>query len=271
MEDGPGLNCIVTFFIMFAVLINILFLLAEMQLLSSKKNAFDEEEKNEELFDFHDKRVEKIMTPRTEVYCIDIDDSLDTYIDELLNKRYTRIPVYEGDIDNIIGVLYMKDFIIEAKKKGFKNINLRDILIKPNFVPECKKIKDLFKEMKLSESKMAIIIDEYGGFSGIATVEDLVEEIMGDINDEYEDEENDIVEIGDKALLADGTTSLEDLQEKLKINFDVKDIDTLSGFLINTIGKIPSEGENRTVRYNGVDFKIYKFNEKRIEKVIINY
>ncbi|SFU50638.1 CBS domain-containing protein [Clostridium sp. DSM 8431] len=271
MDDVPRLNYLITLFIMSTIFINVLFLLKEMKILKYMKNRMDENKEKEDILDFNNKRVEKIMTPRTEVYCIDIEDNLEDYINELLNKRYTRIPVYEGNIDNIIGILYMKDFIIEAKRKGFSNINLRNILIKPNFVPECKKVKDLFIEIKKSKSKMAIVIDEYGGFSGIVTVEDLVEEIMGDITDEYEEEEKNIVEIGDKALLVDGTTLLEDLCEMLNIDFCVKDIDTLSGFLINTIGKIPSEEENRLVTYNGVDFKIYKVSDKRIEKVIINY
>lgn len=270
MEEGPSLNLLFNLFVLLSVLINILLVMKEVKILSLKEKDIPEEDK-EDILDFDNKKVEKIMTPRTEVYCIDIGDPLDEYLDELLNKRYTRVPVYEGNIDNIIGILYMKDFIIEARKRGFENVNLREILIKPNFVPECKKVKDLFKDMKLSRSKMAVVIDEYGGFSGIATVEDLAKEIMGDINDEYDDDKKDMVEIGDKALLVDGTTSLEELQEKLKIDFQVKDIDTLSVFLINTIGKIPAENENKLVDFKGVRFKVYKVNEKRIEKVIINY
>jgi putative hemolysin len=229
----------------------------------------NEKEMIDGILEFDDKRADRVMTPRTEVYCIDIEDTLDDYIDELLEKRYTRIPVYEGNIDNIIGILYMKDFLIEARNNGFENINLRDILIEPSFVPECKKIKDLFKEMKASKSKLAIIIDEYGGFSGIVTIEDLVEEIMGEINDEYDDEEDDIIEIGENSFLVEGTTPLEDIEDKLNIEFDAQDIDTLSGFLINTIGKIPSEGDERIIEHDGVIFKVYKVNDKRIEKVII--
>ncbi|MBD7913044.1 MULTISPECIES: hemolysin family protein [Clostridium] len=229
----------------------------------------NEKEMIDGILEFDDKRAEKVMTPRTEVYCIDIEDTLDDYIDELLEKRYTRIPVYEGNIDNIIGILYMKDFLIEAKKKGFENVDLRDILIEPSFVPECKRVKDLFKEMKASKSKLAIIIDEYGGFSGIVTIEDLVEEIMGEINDEYDIEEEDIVQIGENSFLAQGTMPLEDLEEKLDIDFKTEDIDTLSGFLINTIGKIPSEENEKVIEYDGVIFKVHEVNEKRIEKVII--
>lgn len=221
------------------------------------------------VFQFGNKVAEKIMTPRTDVYCIDIEDSLESYLDELLEKRYTRIPVYEGEIDNIIGILYMKDFILEARKKGFSNVNMRDILIEPSFVPECKKIKDLFTDMKESKCKMAIIIDEYGGFSGIVTMEDLVEEIMGEINDEYEDNESDIVYIGDNSYLIEGTTTLEYINDRLGINLEDEDIDTLSGFIINLIGKIPTTIDESVIRYNNVVFKMYKVSDKRIEKVIV--
>lgn len=222
------------------------------------------------VFEFDDKKADKIMTPRTEVYCIDIEDSLDTYIDELLEKRYTRIPVYEEEIDNIIGVLYMKDFLLEAKKKGFDNVNLRDILIEPYFVPECKKIQELFKDMKASKSKMAIIIDEYGGFSGIITTEDLVEEIMGEINDEYQEEEEEIIKVTDKSFLVHGSTPLEEIKDKLGIDIESDDIDTISGFLINIIGKIPRGTENKIVEFNEVTFKVEKVTDKRIETVLIN-
>jgi len=222
------------------------------------------------VFEFDDKKADKIMTPRTDVYCIDIEDPIDTYIDELLEKRYTRIPVYEEDIDNIIGVLYMKDFFLEAKKKGFDKVNLRDILIEPYFVPECKKIQELFKDMKASKSKMAIIIDEYGGFSGIITIEDLVEEIMGEINDEYQDEEEEIIKLTDKTYLVHGSTPLEEIKNKLGIDIESDDIDTISGFLINIIGKIPREAENKIVKFNDITFKVEKVTDKRIETIIIN-
>ncbi|MDS0525090.1 hemolysin family protein [Clostridium sp. SHJSY1] len=231
----------------------------------------NEKEMIDGILEFDDKRADKVMTPRTEVYCIDIDDELNDYIDELLENRYTRIPVYEENIDNIIGILYMKDFIIEAKNKGFGNIDIRDILIEPTFIPECKKVKDLFKEMKASKSKLAVIIDEYGGFSGIVTIEDLVEEIMGEINDEYDDEEECIIEIAENTFLVQGITPLEDIEEKLNIKFKVEDIDTLSGFLISLIGKIPSKDDRKIIEYYGVIFKIHEVNDRRIEKVIIQF
>lgn len=129
----------------------------------------------------------------------------------------------------------MKDFIIEARKKGFENINVREILQEPFFVPECKKVQELFREFQQSKRHIAIIIDEYGGFSGILTIEDLVEEIMGEINDEDDLVLYGIIKIDNKNFLVDGVTTLEEIEDKLKVNLNSSDvdIDTISGFLIN--------------------------------------
>lgn len=229
-----------------------------------------EQEMIEGIFEFDDKRAEKVMTPRTEVYCINIKDPISSYLDELLEMRYSRIPVYEDDIDNIIGVLYMKDFIIEAKKKGFNNVNLREILQEPYFVHEGKKVQKLFKSLQASKLHIAIIIDEYGGFSGIVTIEDLIEEIMGEINDEDDNIEESIIKLDDKRFLVNGGTTLEELNDKLNIDVQSDDIDTLSGFIINLIGRIPSESDENVIEYKDITFKIDKLGEKRIEKVLIN-
>ena len=125
-----------------------------------------EKEMIDGIFRFDGKKVDKIMIPRTEVYCIDCSEDISTYFDEMLQKRYSKIPVYENEIDNIVGVLYIKDLIIEAKKVGFDNIDIKKLIKEPYFVPECKQVKDLFDEMQCSKKQMAIIIDEYGGFSG---------------------------------------------------------------------------------------------------------
>lgn len=234
--------------------------------------AINESEKDmiEGIFEFNDKKTEKIMIPRTEVYCIDIEDDLESYLDELLESKFSRIPVYEESIDNIIGILYIKDFIIEAKKKGFENVNIRKILQKPYFVHEGKNIHSLLKSMQASKMHMAIVIDEYGGFSGIVTVKDLIEEITGELNDCDDDDDDDIKQIDSKTFLVDGITPLDEINEKLQIELDCKEVDTLSGFIINLIGKIPSKEDELDINYKNINFKIDKFNEKRIEKILIN-
>lgn len=236
-----------------------------------EQGAINEREKEmiEGIFEFDNKKVEKVMTPRTEVYCINIKEPVNSYLDELLEMRYSRVPVYEDDIDNVIGILYMKDFIIEAKNKGFDNVNIKNILKEPYFVHEGKKVQDLFKSLQISQCHITVIIDEYGGFSGIITIEDLIEEIMGEINDEDDSSEERIKKVGENAFLVDGLTTLEELNDELNLGIQLDDIDTLSGFLINLIGNIPSENDENIIEYNDITFKIEKLGEKRIEKILI--
>ena len=236
-----------------------------------EQGAINESEKEmiEGIFEFDNKKVEKVMTPRTEVYCINIKEPLNSYLDELLEMRYSRVPVYEDDIDNVIGILYMKDFIIEAKNKGFDNVNIKDILKEPYFVHEGKNVQDLFKLLQISQRHIAVIIDEYGGFSGIITIEDLIEEIMGEINDEDDSSEERIKKVGENTFLVDGLTTLEELNDELNLGIELDDIDTISGFLINLIGNIPSEEDENIIEYNDITFKIDKLGEKRIEKILI--
>lgn len=221
------------------------------------------------IFEFDDKLADEVMTPRTDVYLINIQKPLEEYLDELLEENYSRMPVYEEDIDNIIGILYMKDFVTEAYKYGFKNVDIRKILQEPYFVPETKNIDKLFKELKNSKIHMAILIDEYGGFSGVVTIEDLIEEVMGDIDDEYDDYEPHIRKIDNNIYIANGLLAIDDLNEYLDINLVSDDCDTISGFLINIMGRIPEEGEKRLIKYENITFKIEEIKEKRIEKIKI--
>ena len=226
-----------------------------------------EKEMINSIFEFDDKLAKEVMTPRTEVYLINIDLSIDEYLDELLAMKYSRIPVYEGDIDNIIGILYIKDYIVEAKKYGFNNVDVRSILQKPYFVPESKNIDELFKELQGTKKHIAILIDEYGGFAGIATIEDLIEEVMGNIEDEYDDEEPEISKLDSNKFLIDGLVLIDEINEKLHLNLASDNCDTISGFLIDIMGTIPNEGEDKTIEYENCIFKIQEVKEKRINKV----
>ncbi|WP_315079643.1 hemolysin family protein [uncultured Clostridium sp.] len=221
------------------------------------------------IFEFDDKLADEVMTPRTEVYLINIDKPLEEYLDELLEEKYSRVPIYEEDIDNIIGILYMKDFILEARKHGFENVNIREILHSPYFVPETKNIDDLFNELKSSKKHMAILIDEYGGFSGIVTIEDLVEEVMGNIDDEYDEEECFIQKIDSNTFIVNGLMPIDDLNDYLHIQLVSDECDTISGFLINIMGKIPNNIEEKVIEYENIIFKIESVKEKRIEKIKI--
>ena len=231
---------------------------------------FNETEKEmiNSIFEFDDILASEIMIPRTDVYSIDIDASIGEYLDELLETKHSRIPVFEGDIDNIIGVLYIKDLILEARNKGFENVDIRSILRKPYLVPESKNIDTLFKEMQKSKKYIAILIDEYGGFSGIVTMEDLVEEVMGNIDDEYDDNEPKLEKIDNHIYLVDGLYPVDDLIDILNIDIVSKNHNTISGYLIDTLGEIPDNSYlDKEIKINNTIFKIKSIKENRIDKI----
>lgn len=230
---------------------------------------FNEYEKNliESIFEFDDILAKEIMTSRTNVYAIDINDKLSGYIDELLETRHSRIPVYDDEIDNIIGILYMKDFILQARKTGFEKVDIRSILHKPYFVPESKNIDELFKELQQSRQYLAVLIDEYGGFSGIVTIEDLVEEVMGPINDTGDIKEFSIEKVDDKTYMLTGLIYIDDINDELGLEIESENHDTISGFLLDIIGVIPEEDDRRIINFENLTFEIIEIKEKRIEKI----
>jgi len=235
--------------------------------------AINETEKDmiNSIFEFDNKLAEEIMTPRTEVYLINIEKPLKEHLNELLTLKHSRVPVFEGDSDNIIGVLYMKDFIAEAYKVGFENVELINIIRPAYFVPERKNIDELFKDLQASKMQIAVLIDEYGGFSGIVTMEDLIEEVMGKLEDEYDNEDPDIKKIDDTTFIVNGQIPVDELNEDLVLDLDEdsEDYDTLSGFLIMHLGHIPDDGEEFTIEQNNIIFTIEEVKDKRVESVKI--
>ena len=220
------------------------------------------------IFEFDDSLALNVMTPRTDVYCIDINDPLSENIDQMMSMQYTRIPVYDDSIDNIIGILNMKDFAIEARQVGFDNVDIRKLLRKPYFVLETKNIDDLFKELQEDRQHIAILVDEYGGFSGIVTVEDLIEEIMGDIEDEYDhDDELKLQKIDDYNFIVDGNYLIDDLDDELDLKLDNVNHDTISGFVLHLLGEIPDDNQERSVTYENLTFKITGVKGNRVTKI----
>lgn len=221
------------------------------------------------IFEFDDKLAYEVMTPRTDVYMINISDDLADYVDELLEERYARVPVYERDTDNIIGILYMKDFIIEARKHGFENVDIRSLLRKPYFVPESKNIDDLFRELQETKVHIAVLIDEYGGFAGIVTIEDLIEEVMGNIDDEYDDSEAKLEKLDNNTYLIDGQYYIDDLNDELLLNLESDEHETVGGLVIDLLGEIPDEDEEqeRVVEFENCTFTIESVKDRRIDKV----
>lgn len=244
----------------------------EIQALISEgeaEGAIDEDEKDmlNGIFEFNDRLSKEIMTSRKDTYLIDISDNIDEYLDDLVNCPYSRIPVYEDEVDNVIGVLYIKDFFVEARKVGFENVNVRETLHKPYFVPETKRINELFKELQANRNHMAILIDEYGGFSGIVTMEDLIEEVMGDIDDEYDISEPEVKKLDNNKYLVKGTINIDDFNEEFDANIEEDDCDTLGGYIITQIGEIPKEDLKFDFTIGNLKLKVIKIMDRRIEDI----
>ena len=220
------------------------------------------------IFSFDDKRAREVMVPRQDMVTIDINEPVEAYIDEILQSMHSKIPVYEDEIDNIIGILSTKTLMIEARKSSLENLNIRAMLTEPYFVPENRRTDALFKEMQKNKNKLAILIDEYGGVSGMVTLEDLIEEIVGDIHEEYEEVEPDIQEIvPHKVFRVSGSISLFDLNEEMHLHID-STCDTLSGYLMEILGYIPDQEKlPLLVETPEADFEVESMDDRVIDKV----
>lgn len=226
-----------------------------------------EKEMINSIMEFDDKTAKEIMTPRINVFAIDITRPKEEYLSELIDAKYTRIPVYEEDIDNIIGILFIKDFLKQVISKGFDKVDLRPLLRKPYLVPESKVARDLFRELQQSRKQIAVLIDEYGGFSGIVTMEDLVEEIMGDIEDEYDPASEKIKKLDENTYLIDGMVTIDELNNQLDLELYSENYDTISGYLIEELGSIPQEKDDRIIEIDHLVFRLESVKHKRIDKV----
>ena len=237
--------------------------------MGNESGTFDDDEREmiDSVFKFDERTAKEIMVPRRDVFTIDIEDSFESQIDEILQTRHSRIPVYEESIDNIIGVLHVKDVMIELRKNALEEGDIRRMLHKPFFVPETKDADELFRSMQETRHHMAILVDEYGGFSGIVTIEDLVEEIMGDINEEYEEVVPDIQAVSEDEYLLDGGILIDDLNEELGLKLETENYDTLSGYLIEQLGHIPAKEDRDVIREDNLVFNVMEVKDNRITRV----
>lgn len=227
----------------------------------------EEKEMIENIFEFNDMAVREIMTHRTDVVALDVDANFEEVVTKALHDQYTRIPVYEDSIDNIIGILHVKDLLKRSLQCSHDDFTLRQLIRPPYLVPESKNTDAVFREMQRDHVQMAIVIDEYGGTAGIITMEDLLEEIVGSMQDEYDEEESMIVQIDDTTYHIDGMTPLDDVGELFDVLFPDEDIDTLAGFVISLLGKIPDEDEQLTAQYQNLQFTVLQMDDKRVAKV----
>lgn len=220
------------------------------------------------IFRFDDELAYEIMTPRTDVFMIDITDPPEEYVNQLMKLRYTRMPVCRNGSDDIIGILHIKDYLIKAREAGFDKVDIESILREPYFVPETKKIDTLFFELQKERQHIAILIDEYGGFSGIVTMEDIIEEIVGEIDDEYDEEEVSIEKSGENCYLIDGNADLDDIDEELGISISSDTSETIGGYIIDILGEIPKDGYiNKVIEVDNMIFTVLSVKERRIERV----
>ena len=233
-----------------------------------ESGTIEEEEKEliNNVFEFNDITVSEIMTHRTDIFAVDINTSAEELLEEIIKDdcKHSRIPVYDETIDEIKGVLYVKDLLKNIQKKTFK---IKNLMKEAYFVSQNKLINELFRELQKNKKQIAIIIDEYGGTAGLITMEDILEEIVGDIYDEYDEIEEEYQKIDDKTYILSGSMPIYDVNKLLESHIPEGDYDTLSGYLQEELGRIPLEEENPVIETEELTFKIEEYEDKRIMKV----
>lgn len=235
---------------------------------SGKEGVLEDQQQEmlQNIFDISETYTKEVMVPRTDMLAIRHDTPLDTILETVSDAEFSRIPIYQDRLDNVIGVLYVKD-LLKYIKQDKSAIEITEIMRKPHFVPETKKIDDLLKEFQLSRVHLAIVIDEYGGVAGIVTLEDVLEEIVGEIRDEYDDEEDNIVEVKDGIYHVDARLDIDDFCDYFKIDKteDMEEYETFGGLIYDLAGNIPEKGN----QYDFLEFhfKVLETDGRRLEKI----
>lgn len=224
----------------------------------------DEKEMIFNVFEFGDSQVKDIMVQRVDVIAEDIEVTYEELLEGIKEYQFSRIPIYEENIDDIVGIFNTKDLILLSDEEK-KNFNMKSLMREPHYTFEFKKITDLFNEMKRTRNHMSIVLDEYGGTVGIVTIEDLIEEIVGEIEDEYDEHEEEIVEVHKNEYEVDGSTRLEDLSEIAGIEVESDEFDSIGGFIIGILDRLPEDGEE--IIFENLRFVVEEIDKKRIKKV----
>lgn len=219
------------------------------------------------IFEFDDIDVADIMTHRTDMVCIDDDEPLSEAVKLSIENGFSRIPVFEEDPDDIVGIVYIKDFLKYVGTNLPKTKTVKDMMRPAYYVPETKRCGELFTEMTEKRVQMAVVVDEYGGTAGIVTLEDLLESIVGNIQDEYDQEDEEISIINDTTFEVDGITNIEEVEEHIGKTFPEGDYDTIGGYIISVLGFLPQDGEMNEVTFENVKFTVLNVEERRIGKV----
>ena len=228
----------------------------------------DDREMISRILDLPDKVAREIMVARTDMICLEVATPETEVLQTAITSRHTRIPIYEETIDQIVGILHVKD-MLDYWAKG-KPVNLEELIVdrSPFFTPESKNISELFRELREHKQHIAIVVDEYGGTAGIITLENIIEEIVGEIQDEDEiDEQDDYIEIAPNTYSVDARLNLIELNEKLGTELEAENIDTIGGFVVDHLGRVPEQGAKFT--YRGIRFTIFEADERRIQRIHI--
>lgn len=226
----------------------------------------DQKEMINNIFEFDDMDAGDVMTHRTDVVAADVNDTtLEEFMELAIENGRSRVPLYDEDIDNIVGIVYVKDLLqyVGKEVKG----TLKSIMREPYFVPETKACGELFKEMRLQRIQMAVVVDEYGGTAGIVTLEDIVEAVMGNIQDEYDEEEEEISKIDENTFTVEGTIDIEEIDELIGKELPEGDYETLAGYIMDELQCIPKNGEMNEVVFENVKFTVLEVEDRRIEKI----
>ena len=236
---------------------------------AADEDAIESEERRliHSIFEFGDTIVREVMMPRTDMVAVEADSTVDHAINTAIEAGYSRLPAYENTTDHIVGLVYLKDLVREAREHDGDVRPVRTVLRPVVFVPEGKRVSELLQEMRLQRFHLAVVMDEYEGTAGIVTMEDLIEEIVGEITDEYDVEEPHIEELPDGTLRAPGRTPIDDIAERFDREFPDLEWDTVGGLVFNTLGHVPKAGES--VEYGGLHFRAERVNGNRIVAVLI--
>ncbi len=218
------------------------------------------------VFQFGDMQAKEAMIQRLDMVAVNIEDTYDEIIELFKSEKLSRLPVYQDSIDDIVGILNVKDIIFLSDEE-VENFDIKNYIREAFFTYEFKKITQLLEEMKKEKSQMAIVVDEYGGTAGLLTIEDLVEVIVGDIDDEYDEEEEEIIKVSDNEYLVEGSTKISDVNEMLGINFESEEFDSIGGFIIGYLKRIPEE--NELIEVENVKFNVESIDKNRINKIRI--
>jgi CBS domain containing-hemolysin-like protein len=232
---------------------------------SHEEGVIESEEKKmiNNVFDFGDSQARDVMIPRIDMKCADIDSTYHEIIDIFRSEKYTRLPIYEGTTDNVVGIINVKDLLLFDSHEEF---NIRDILREPYYAYEFKKTSELMEELKKTSNNIAIVLDEYGSTVGMITLEDLLEEIVGEIRDEYDEDEKDpIQKISANEYLIEGMTKLDDFNDLTKLNLQSDEYDSMGGFVIEVLDKLPQQGD--VVELPGAVITVERVDKNRIESL----